>query len=166
MGFKLNPFTNQLEYVQPGGNSFSFIQTPVGTTPAADNSTDTLSFTSTDGSAIITGNSVSDTVDFGMGKFQLPVTAVTIGTHTVAASDNLITVNNAGAVAITLPSAASVAVGKVYIICDISGAAGVNNITISRAGADTINGATSQVINSNYGVLRLVRASSVLWIVI
>jgi len=43
------------------------------------------------------------------------------------------------------------------IIKDESGGAAANNITINCFGADTIEGVTNKIINSNYGVLRLVR---------
>jgi len=52
---------------------------------------------------------------------------------------------------ITLPLANSVASGRVYIIKDVTGSANTNNITVVRQGSDTIDGATSQVFNSNYG---------------
>ena len=52
---------------------------------------------------------------------------------------------------ITLPLANTVSAGWQITVKDESGLAGVNNITISRAGSDTIDGATSAIINSNYG---------------
>lgn len=47
-----------------GGFSFSTMQTPNGTSPVADSTTDTLTFTSSDNSVVITGNSTTDTIDF------------------------------------------------------------------------------------------------------
>lgn len=49
-----------------GGSSDSFktIQVDNGTNPVATSPTDTLTFTSSDGSVVITGNSATDTVDF------------------------------------------------------------------------------------------------------
>ena len=41
--------------------------------------------------------------------------------------------------------------GKVYIVKDESGAASVNNITLATTGGQTINGAATNVINTNYG---------------
>lgn len=55
----------------------------------------------------------------------------------------------------TLPAANAVAAGRFYEFKDSTGTAGTNNITINRAGADTIDGATSAVINLNYGSTRL-----------
>ena len=45
--------------------------------------------------------------------------------------------------------------GNVIIVKDESGGAATNNITVDTEGAETIDGAASQVINANYGVLRL-----------
>lgn len=55
---------------------------------------------------------------------------------------------------ITLPN--STTGGRIYIIKDTSGGASANNITIARAGSMTIDGATSILINTDYGVRVLV----------
>ena len=64
--------------------------------------------------------------------------------------------STAAARTINLPAAATAGAGKVYIIKDESGAAGTNNITADANASETIDGATTKVINSNYGVLRLI----------
>lgn len=64
---------------------------------------------------------------------------------------------------ITLPSAAAVSNGRYYVIADVSGNALANNITIARAGADTIDGATSATIAANYGSVMLVCDGSSKW---
>lgn len=56
---------------------------------------------------------------------------------------------------ITLPAASAVPAGKTFTVKDESGAAVTNNITVSRAGSDTIDGATTKVINTNYGGVTL-----------
>lgn len=53
--------------------------------------------------------------------------------------------------------------GYMYIIKDESGGASVNNITITRSGADTIEGATSISIKNNYGFVKLYKATSGKW---
>lgn len=53
----------------------------------------------------------------------------------------------AGAVAVTLPTGV---LGQVFVIADGKGDARTNNVTITGAGAQTINGST-YVINENYG---------------
>jgi len=45
--------------------------------------------------------------------------------------------------------------GRIIIIKDESGGAGSSNITVDTEGAETIDGANSWVINTNYGVLRV-----------
>ena len=59
--------------------------------------------------------------------------------------------DTAAARTITLPLANAVPAGWQTTIKDESGGALTNNITIARAGSDTIDGATSNAINLNYG---------------
>ena len=44
--------------------------------------------------------------------------------------------------------------GNIIMVKDESGGAGTNNITVATEGTETVDGATSKVINLNYGVLR------------
>jgi hypothetical protein len=55
---------------------------------------------------------------------------------------------------ITLPAVANSA-GRIFWIKDKNGTANTNNVTVARAGSATIDGATSKVISSSYGSLRL-----------
>lgn len=57
---------------------------------------------------------------------------------------------------ITLPPVATVAEGTVYIIKDESGNASVNNITVDGNGAETIDLAPNQTINTNNGRLSVI----------
>lgn len=59
-------------------------------------------------------------------------------------------VNRAGVVTITLPSA-EVRPGRVYTVKDESGAAAANNITVATEGSETIDGAATNVIGTDYG---------------
>jgi hypothetical protein len=43
----------------------------------------------------------------------------------------------------------------VLIIVDESGGAAANNITVDGNGAETVNGAATQTIAANFGVMRL-----------
>lgn len=52
---------------------------------------------------------------------------------------------------ITLPLASGVSTGRIYVVKDISGTAEANNITVVTQGSDTLDGESSQVLNSNYG---------------
>ena len=44
--------------------SFTIFQTPNGTSPVADSPSDTLNFTSSNNTIVITGNSTTDSIDF------------------------------------------------------------------------------------------------------
>src|SRR5215212_9225105 len=81
----------------------------------------------------------------------------TATTYTALTTDHYIGVTStAAARTINLPAAATAGAGKTYIVKDESGAAGTNNITIDGNASETIDGATTKVINSNYGVLRII----------
>jgi hypothetical protein len=68
---------------------------------------------------------------------------------------------------VTLPAAASVNPGQPLVIVDESGAcSAANTITVTRAGADTINGAASAVIANPFGYLELVSNGSNKWTLI
>lgn len=51
---------------------------------------------------------------------------------------------------ITLPLASAVAAGRIFIVKDASGLSNTNPMTVARSGSDTIDGATSNTIDSNY----------------
>lgn len=61
---------------------------------------------------------------------------------------------------ITLPALDSIPEWVQMVIKDESGGAGANNITIDGDGTETIDGATTKVINTNYGAVRLTRSST------
>jgi hypothetical protein len=81
----------------------------------------------------------------------LPYREVSAST-TLVANDGIIGVTSTSAPrVITLPAANSVTPGQPYKVKDESGLAGTNNITITPAGGDTIDGASTLVISANYG---------------
>lgn len=65
-----------LSYGGTPTNSFTTIQTPVGTSPVATSPTDTLTLSTSGGEIVITGNSSTDTVQFNLGT-----TGVTAATY-------------------------------------------------------------------------------------
>jgi hypothetical protein len=67
---------------------------------------------------------------------------------------------------ITLPLANAVPAGWQITIKDESGGALLNAITVSRSSTDTIEGATSRAINTNYGVLKLYSDGVSKWFII
>lgn len=56
---------------------------------------------------------------------------------------------------VTLASAATNGDGKIIIIKDAAGTAAANNITVDGNASETIDGALTQKITNNYGVMRL-----------
>ena len=90
----------------------------------------------------------------------------TAANYTITTDDIYVGVSStAAARTITLPSAATVAAGKLYIIKDESGGAATNNITIARAGTDLIEGAVAYTINTNYGFVRLMSIGGTSWVI-
>ena len=66
---------------------------------------------------------------------------------------------------VTLPAASSFSAGQTLIIADNSGSCSTTNtITINRAGADTINGATSFLMTSAYGQALLISDGTSKWV--
>lgn len=92
----------------------------------------------------------NQTVDATGVGFKLKRTA-TATNYTATSADYIIAVTStASARTITLPAVAGTT-GRVYVIKDESGGAATNNITIDGNASETIDGATTKVINTNYG---------------
>lgn len=91
---------------------------------------------------------------------------ITANSYSILTTDTTIFINFAGTVTLTLPDAAGWLAGSggkggyPLLIQDISGAAGSHTITINPAGANTINGANSLTVITNYGGFDLMVASS------
>jgi hypothetical protein len=80
--------------------SFSTIQTPAGSSPVAGSPTDVLTLTSTDGSVLITGNAITDTINFQTvptaGSIAFKTVTNDFGTSPVALLTNsTLTLNSA-----------------------------------------------------------------------
>lgn len=85
------------------------------------------------------------------------ITTVNAATYDLLASDDIlnVTYTATGAVtSLTLPTAQCVA-GRTIVIKDAGGNAGTNNITIDTEGSETIDGAATEVISSNYDSVTL-----------
>ena len=80
-------------------------------------------------------------------------TYITAATYTTLLTDHIIGVNRAGVVTVTLIASATAGAGFVYHIKDESGNASTYNITIDGNSSETIDGATTQTINTNYGAI-------------
>lgn len=90
------------------------------------------------------------------GAVFLPVTTISASTYNLMASDSVLSVayTATGECAIDLKTAQTLN-GRVLVIKDAGGLAGTNNITITTEGAQTIDGAASAVIDTNYGSITL-----------
>jgi hypothetical protein len=106
-------------------------------------------------SSLATSGKVSET-----GGHALNRTAVAAATYTVLATDCYIGVNRNGTVGLTLPTSASEGTGTILIIHDEGGNAALNTITVTPNGAETIDGAATKTITSNFGTLRLITNGS------
>lgn len=121
--------------------------TPIGgTTPAAGAFT-TGSFT---GNVTIDAGLVLHKTDAGAADYN----------PSVLTTDYIITTNtNLGARAVIISTedrdSGSVGNPRIFVIKDIAGNAGANNITISLETAGTIDGAATSVINANYNSITL-----------
>lgn len=89
--------------------------------------------------------------------------SITSSPYTILASDDLIACNHSAALTLTLPAASAVSEGRKFTIKDESGNASTYNITINRAGSDTIDGETSVVISGNYDSIDIYRGGSGNW---
>lgn len=83
--------------------------------------------------------------------WKLPRNAQSSNYTTVMTDTYIGVTSTAAARTITLIAAATAGAGKVYVIKDESGGAATNNITIDGNASETIDGATTKIINTNYG---------------
>ena len=75
--------------------------------------------------------------------------------YTMTINDGtVLTDSTAAASTITLPTAVGIP-GKIFTVKDWKGQAATNNITVATTSSQTIDGAASKVINTNYGYYRL-----------
>jgi len=73
--------------------------------------------------------------------------------YTIVTNDigKIVSLSNSAARAVTMPSAGAWPEGKVFWVKDAAGSAATGNITLTRAGSDTFEGAgTTNVISTNY----------------
>jgi hypothetical protein len=118
------------------------------------NNTQVMSATSTGVAIVQVGPMTSATT---------PVTFA-MSPYTVLSTDLVVLcATSGGAISVVLPTAAS-STNRVVQVCDASGSAASNNITVSVSGGGTINGAASYVINSAYGSATFICTGGI-WIV-
>lgn len=85
--------------------------------------------------------------------FSLVTTAVS---RTLGTSDLVVLMDaTSGVVTATLPTAVGIA-GRQYKIKDWKGKSATNNITIATTSAQTIDGSSTKILNSNYSSLTVI----------
>lgn len=89
------------------------------------------------------------------GSLQAKVASGLAYPYTVLVNDCIVQVDTTAARTINLPAAATAGAGKLYVIKDEDGTAGANAITVDGSGAETIDGALTKLINTNYGAMWL-----------
>lgn len=98
-----------------------------------------------------------------IGTLETPPTRTLTATGAALASDYLLLVNaTAGAVTVNLPAAASS--NGVYLIVKKTDAS-VNAVTVDADGAETIDGAATQVLSAQYDAVTVFCDGSGWWIV-
>jgi len=103
----------------------------------------------------------------GMGGLAFGAPRVVLTTpDTLSQSDFMVCTNLtvAGAVALTLPSGTGV--GQTFWIKDLKRDAGANNITITPAAGETIEGSATLVLSTNGAAVWLYKATSTAWVVL
>jgi len=135
-----------------------------------------ITWSAGNGKMVINSQTLSTNVNFAVnGSRGLKVTVLDATTLTLDNTHEVIAVDHTdtAAVTITLPSASSSfdttnSVGRTYLIKDTGANASVNNITINRAGSDTIitdnTSDTSIVITGDGDAVRLTAISTTQWI--
>jgi hypothetical protein len=125
-----------------------------------------LYFTNSSGNAVQITNGGS--IITNPGSLQTVEIQGITGDVVVSPSDTfvLLNVDTSAARNITLPLASAVSSGRVYIVKDSTGSANTNNITITAAGSDTIDGGATFVYNSNLGSFWVVGDGASSWVVI
>lgn len=99
---------------------------------------------------------ITPTSKFHVSGSQSVKTTNTAASYTALSTDYIIRVTDTSAArTITLPTAVGIG-GRVYEIKDVSGGAGINNITIDGNGAETIDGAATAKISIGGGVVRVI----------
>lgn len=93
----------------------------------------------------------TDSLDFAAYPRDPLITANT----TVSDAGHIYPVDTSGAAVTVTLASAMVADGAHVTVNDEGGSAGTNAVTLATEGSETIDGATSQSIGSNYGTLSL-----------
>jgi hypothetical protein len=128
---------------------------------SATNSTDAFSILKSDGNRILRADTTNTRVSVGgntaptstlhtLGSFSTNLASKTT-TYSIAATDyTILGDTTGGAFTVTLPTAASIT-GRIYVIKRTSASA--NNLTVGTTSSQTIDGATTKVLGSQYACI-------------
>jgi hypothetical protein len=83
--------------------------------------------------------------------------------YTVGATDYYVRIEDGGTIGGTITLPAATGSGRLLTFKDATGSAGAAPFTIQRAGTDTIDGATSVSLNTNFGTVKLIDGASGKW---
>jgi len=119
----------------------------------------------------VNGSGVSVQITSGSSLSSTPSSLSTVEYQSVTSnlvigsgdSFSYLAVDTTSPRSITLPLASAVDTGRVYIIKDISGQSNTNNITVTAAGSDVIDGSATATLDSNFGSIFLVGDGSGNW---
>lgn len=105
---------------------------------------------------------LTQAVNTMVNRLNIPYEKVRVSSYDVKVDDMFLDVSVNQATTLTLPK--SPPIGTNLIIKDSSGSAGTHNITITANTGNTIEGSTSKLINTNYGVLSIIYDGTNKWL--
>ncbi len=113
----------------------------------------------TDGGAIVSSPGQVQTLEYTTTSGDLTINPASTFVHISVDTST-------GAHTITLPLAASVSAGRIYVIKDAAGEANVNEITVAVQGSDTIDDETEIIMDSADGAVMLISNGAASWEII
>lgn len=148
----------------------------VNQSPALSGAANALSVSTTSGDLYYTnGSGTSVQITSGGALVSAPGAVDTMPLTTTSASlginagDTFVVVlvnSTGGSRTITLPLVSAVNTGRIYIIKDADGASNANPMTVDTVGGDTIDGAATATIDSNYGSIMVIGNGATSWSII
>tara|TARA_R110000782_G_scaffold210527_1_gene298573 strand:+ start:387 stop:1628 length:1242 start_codon:yes stop_codon:yes gene_type:complete len=97
--------------------------------------------------SVADGGTGASTVGAAKQSLQVPTTTITATTYTALVTDSTILVNESAPTTITLPAAATAGDGFELVIMKIGSS---SDVVIDGNGSETINGATTQTLTTQY----------------
>jgi hypothetical protein len=148
-----------------GGSSTMFAKMVVASDDVANGSEDgSVTFKIRTGGAIAeplslnAGGNQSAKLGGGLILNRTDKDTTSVTAYTVLPSDYYIGIHSSGsaqAITLTLPAVANVEAGQTYVVKDEGGDASGSTITVDGDGSETIDGATSVTITTDYGALSI-----------